>query len=112
MSRASRKIGGETVRFKAQVAKWATRLGVHPTEIRVQRMTRKWASCSTAGRVTFATALLEETPSFQRYVIVHELLHLRVPNHGRLFKQYLTVYIPGWQKLAAGRRAEPVCVAD
>jgi predicted metal-dependent hydrolase len=33
-------------------------------------------------------------------VIVHELLHLRVPNHGRLFKAMLSVYVPGWHRLA------------
>jgi predicted metal-dependent hydrolase len=87
--KAKKKIAG----FKQDVRGWAMRLQVAPTEIRVQRMTRKWASCSVAGRVTFSTALLYETRNFRQYVIVHELLHLRVPNHGRLFKAYLSAYI-------------------
>jgi Protein of unknown function DUF45 len=53
--------------------------------IRVQRMTRKWGSCSTAGTVTLAIDLDEELEAFQDFVIAHELLHLEVPNHGRLF---------------------------
>jgi len=42
--------------------------------------------------------------SFQDFVIVHELLHLRVPNHGRLFKTLLTVHIPQWRELDLGRK--------
>lgn len=51
--------------------------------------------------MTFASALLTEPEPFQRYVILHELLHLRVPNHGRLFKAYLSAYLPGWKDFTA-----------
>jgi len=63
-------------------------------------MTRKWGSCSTAGWVTFARDLLGTSSAFQDYVIVHELLHLKVSNHGRLFKSYLTAYLPDWKRSA------------
>lgn len=59
-------------------------------------MTRKWGSCSPAGRVTFSLALAGESAAFQDYVIVHELLHLRVRNHGPLFRSWLSAYLPGW----------------
>lgn len=49
------------------------------------RMTRKWASCSARGRICFAHDLLELSERQQDYVIVHELLHLRHPNHGKVF---------------------------
>lgn len=89
-------------RFKVRARGWALKLRVAPTQVRVQRMTRKWASCSAAGRVTFSTALLAQPRRFQTYVIVHELLHLRVPNHGRLFKSYLSTYVPAWKSIARG----------
>jgi hypothetical protein len=50
-------------------------------------------ACSTTGSIIFARDLLGTSSAFQNYVIVHELLHLRVPNHGRLFKSYLTACI-------------------
>jgi predicted metal-dependent hydrolase len=62
-------------------------------------MTRKWASCSTAGWVTFADDLVTQPRRFQKYVIVHELLHLRIANHGRLFKALMTMHVPGWRKI-------------
>lgn len=85
--------------FRNHVLLWAERLRVKPMEIRVQRMTRKWASCSSAGRVTFATDLLRQPVAFREFVIVHELLHLRVPNHGKLFKALLSHYVPNWKAL-------------
>jgi predicted metal-dependent hydrolase len=42
---------------------------------------RKWGSCSTKGIVTLAADPDEQTAEFQYYVIVHELLHLKVKNH-------------------------------
>jgi predicted metal-dependent hydrolase len=81
--------------FKERVDSWATRIKVKPTQIRIQKMTRKWASCSTTGWVTFADDLVKEPEPFQDYVIVHELLHLRLPNHGKLFKSLLAAYVPG-----------------
>jgi hypothetical protein len=56
-------------------------------------MKRKWASCSSRGRLTFDTDLLHQPAEFRRQVIVHELLHLRVPNHGALFRALYRAYL-------------------
>ena len=85
-------------KFKERVWVWARRVRVKPTQVRVQQMTRKWASCSPLGWCTFASDLLEEAHTFQDYVIVHELLHLKVRNHGRLFKSLLTAHLPSWRR--------------
>jgi predicted metal-dependent hydrolase len=79
--------------FKTEISAWAERIGVEPAEVHVRPMRRKWASCSSRGRVTFDSALLAQTKDFRDEVIVHELLHLKVPNHGRLFKTLLRSYI-------------------
>lgn len=79
--------------FKAEVHAWAQRIGAAPTEIRLRPMKRKWASCSSKGRLTFNTELLRERAAFRAKVIVHELLHLQVPNHGRLHKALLRAWL-------------------
>ena len=83
--------------FRAEVAAWAGRIGVKPRQVRFQRMQRKWASCSSRGTISFNTDILDEPAEFREYVIVHELLHLKVPNHGRLFKALLRAYVPDWE---------------
>lgn len=91
---------------RSRVAYWARRLHVQPHRVRVQRMKRKWGSCSTLGIVTLAEDLADQEPGFLDFVIAHELLHLRVPNHGKLFKALMTAYVPDWEEhdAAAVRR--------
>jgi predicted metal-dependent hydrolase len=87
--------------FKKDVRTWAGRIGVQPKELHVRTMTRKWASCSSAGRITFNSNLLTEPSDFLDYVMVHELLHLQVPNHGKLFKCLLSAFLPDWEKVVS-----------
>ncbi len=79
--------------FKAEVHAWARRIKVDIHELHIRPMKRKWGSCSSTGRVTFDTHLLAAPASFRREVIVHELLHLRVPNHGKVFRALLKAYL-------------------
>jgi predicted metal-dependent hydrolase len=89
--------------FKSEVARWAVVMKVKPAQIRIQRMTKKWASCSSGGRVCFSSDLLKEKRAFQEFVIVHELLHLQAPNHGKLFKSLMNAYLPGWEAILTER---------
>lgn len=89
------------ISFRARVDEWSTKLRVRPRQIRVQVMTRKWASCSTQGRITFSRDLVKQSEEFQIYVIAHELLHLRIRNHGKLFSATLGAYLRGNQWLGA-----------
>jgi predicted metal-dependent hydrolase len=92
--------------FKAEVAAWARKVGVEPKRVILRPMTRKWGSCSTTGRLTFDTGLLRETADFRKQVVVHELLHLKVPNHGKLFKALLRAHL-GRSPTSAGRPSKP-----
>lgn len=85
----------QTTKLRIRIMRWADVLKVRPVQIRVQSMARKWASCSSAGRITFNHDLLVRPASFQDYVIVHELLHLRIRNHGKLFEATLKAHLRG-----------------
>lgn len=87
------------VAFKHDVKLWSEKIKVNPTQVRVQKMTKKWASCSAKGWVSFNTQLLDMPAKFKDYVIIHELLHLQIPNHGKLFKSMMSVFLPEWKNL-------------
>lgn len=69
-------------------------------------MVHKWGSCSAAGTVTLADDLALQPGKFQDFVIAHELLHLRVPKHGRVFKALMTAHVPGWRQQDLFRRMD------
>ena len=92
--------------LREEIKRWVEEIKVKPKQIRIQKMKRKWASCSTKGWVSFNIYLSREPKEFQEYVIVHELLHLTIPNHGKLFKTMMNIYLPGWKKITAGQTFE------
>ena len=84
--------------FKARVREWAEKLEIEIRIIAVRRMKRKWASCSTSGILTFDTHVPELSPELQDYIIVHELLHFQIPNHGKLWKCLMKAHIGDYEK--------------
>ncbi len=79
--------------FKARVMEWARKLEVDAQSIYIRPMTRKWASCSTGGTLSFNDELLRMARDLSDYVIVHELLHFAVPNHGKLWKGLMRAHL-------------------
>lgn len=85
--------------FKARVLEWAVKLDVKAQSLAVRPMRRKWASCSTAGNLNFSSELLELDRDLGDYVIVHELLHFSVPNHGKLWKSLMRAHLGDYERL-------------
>lgn len=94
--------------FKQRVRDWSQKLDVEVVWLGIRPMRRKWASCSTKGHVNFNSELLRKDRNFQDYVIVHELLHLRVPNHGKLFKSLMRAHLGEWEVIKENAEAELV----
>lgn len=83
--------------FRARVKEWAEKLEVDAKAIYVRPMTQKWASCSSGGTLSFNDELLDLDRELGDYVIVHELLHFSVPNHGKLWKSLMRVHLGNYE---------------
>lgn len=79
--------------FKERVGHWAGILGVDVVWLGVRPMRNKWASCSTSGHLNFNADLLDLKTELWDYVIVHELLHFFIPNHGKLWKSLMRAHL-------------------
>ncbi len=90
--------------FKARVREWADKLDVKVHGLYVRPMRNKWASCSTAGTLSFNAELPALDRKIGDYVIVHELLHFSVPNHGKLWKSLMRAYLGDYEKIEARLR--------
>lgn len=87
------------VDFKTRVAHWAEKLDVVVIWLGVRPMRNKWASCSTNGHLNFNAELLDLDRELWDYVIVHELLHFSVPNHGKLWKSLMRAHLGDYEAL-------------
>jgi predicted metal-dependent hydrolase len=85
--------------FKSRVLEWAGRLDVKASALYIRPMRRKWASCSTAGTLSFNAELIDLDRELGEYVIVHELLHFTVPNHGKLFKSLMRAHLGDYEHI-------------
>lgn len=83
--------------LRQMVSDWSQALGVNPGRIQFRDMYRKWGSCSSRGNITFNTALCRLPVPLAEYVVLHELVHLRVFNHGREFKSLMSQHMPDWR---------------
>ncbi len=79
--------------------KWQKELRVKVKRVQIRNMKNKWGSCSTRGILTLNKELLNLPIKYAEYVILHELLHMIVPNHGKTFKILLYTYLPVWEEL-------------
>ena len=85
--------------FKARVLEWADKLDVKTRSLALRPMRNKWASCSTAGNLNFNLELLALDREIGDYVIVHELLHFSVPNHGKLWKSLMRAHLGEYERI-------------
>ena len=60
----------------------------------VRDQKRRWGSCSSDGSIRLNWRLVMLDPALIDYVVVHELAHLRVPNHSPRFWTEVERWIP------------------
>lgn len=81
------------------VTTWSDRLNVNVHRVQVRAMKSKWGSISTTGTLTLADDLVKLPPDLVEYVVVHELLHLKFPNHHKGWQVSMGMYLPSWREL-------------
>ncbi|MCE4373557.1 SprT family zinc-dependent metalloprotease [Xanthomonas hortorum] len=70
---------------------------VPPLSLRT--MQRQWGSCSPLGRISLNLGLIRVPGTCIDYVILHELCHLKIHNHGKAFYRLLDAHMPGWREI-------------
>lgn len=64
----------------------------------VRKLQKRWGSCSPAGRLLMNVDAVKLPAGCIDYLLIHELCHLRVPNHGKAFWRLLDRSMPDWEK--------------
>lgn len=76
-------------RLLALLAEESARTGLPYRKGSVRAQRSRWGGCSSSGSITLNRALLFLPPELARGVVLHELAHLKVPNHSPAFWHFL-----------------------
>ena len=88
--------------LKQEVAKylpkWEKTTGLYCSSWQSKYMTTKWGTCNPTSKKIWLNIQLAKKPiECLEYVILHELAHLKVHNHGPEFTAILDQYMPCWR---------------
>jgi len=73
----------------------------------VRDMKSRWGSCNTATKhINLSLMLALRSDTELDYVILHELVHTVVPDHGKRFYAMMDRYMPGWKTIRKGLRTK------
>ncbi|PSP87432.1 metal-dependent hydrolase [Halobacteriales archaeon QS_4_69_34] len=76
---------------------YAAEMGVEYDQLQLRNQRTRWGSCSTNGTLSFNWRLSMAPPKVIDYVTVHELAHLREPNHTQTFWSLVADHGPEYQ---------------
>ena len=80
--------------------KWERISDLKSSSYQIKKMKTRWGTCNTRTRkIWINLELYKKSDECIEYVIMHELAHLRVPNHGKDFVAIMDQYMPRWREL-------------
>lgn len=80
------------------VARWSAVMGLSPAGMRITAARTRYGSCSGKNSLSFSCFLVNCPPQAVELVVVHELCHIRVKNHGPAFYALLEQYLPDYRE--------------
>ena len=82
------------------VSKWEEILGVKVNKWDVKQMKTLWGSCNHRTRnIIFNLELIKKPLHCIEYIVVHELLHIKVRLHNEEYTALLNRHFPNWKQL-------------
>lgn len=93
--KALRDVLAEVLREEAKIllpqklSYFSDQYGFHFHKVTIKHNSSNWGSCSRAGNINLNLNLIRLTEPLCDYVLLHELCHLKEPNHGPRFHALL-----------------------
>jgi len=81
-----------------KVAYWSKKMGMTPTGIKITSARKRYGSCSEKNSLCFSCFLMQCPEAAIDLVVVHELCHIKVRNHGPDFYALLAQYLPDYKE--------------
>jgi predicted metal-dependent hydrolase len=66
--------------------------------LKMKRMNKRWGSCTPTGKVIVNPEIIKAPSKCIEYVFIHELCHIKYPNHGKEFYSLQEKMMPDWKR--------------
>jgi len=90
----------------------AARFDLTVTCVSVRNQHARWGSCATGGRISLNWRLIQTPDAVRDYVLIHELMHLRQPNHSPRFWALVARACPDHEASRRWLRAHEAALLD
>ncbi len=91
------KLANEEVRYAMNVV--TNEVGISPNKYRVRNLKRAWGNCSSTRNITINVNLVKYSKEAIRYVVLHEVCHLKYMNHSKEFWNLVKYYMEDYKKI-------------
>ena len=86
-------------RIAKRLPLWEEQTGLKAKSIQIRSMKTRWGSCTVkTGAIRINLLLAYYPEECLDYILLHELLHIRIADHGPRFKAELDRYMPDWRE--------------
>jgi len=84
--------------FSRRVEYFSAKIGLRYGTIQVRNQKTRWGSCSSKGQLSFNWRLLLAPPDVLDYLVIHEVSHLKYPDHSQRFWNLVKSLCPGYKR--------------
>lgn len=97
-TRAKEVFGNTVERCEKKLQKY----GIPLPKVEIKTMKSRWGSCThSKNKICMNTELIKAPSHCIEYVVMHEMCHLKYPNHTKQFYNFMSLTMPDWQKRKA-----------
>jgi predicted metal-dependent hydrolase len=80
-----------------QLLALAAQHGLDVRRVTIRNQRSRWGSCSSSGHISLNFRLLLMPADVREYILIHELMHMRQPNHSIRFWRLVEAACPGFR---------------
>lgn len=74
-------------------------MDLYPRAVSFKKYKRRWGCCDNKNRIVFNTLLAQFPEEVIRYIVVHELAHIKEKNHSPRFWKLVEAYKPDYRAI-------------
>ncbi|MEK6544575.1 MAG: SprT family zinc-dependent metalloprotease [Elusimicrobiota bacterium] len=86
------------IKIREIISRYSAILKVIPGDLRISKRGHSWGSCSKNGNLSFNWRLAMAPVSVIEYAVVHELCHLKTPDHSKCYWSLLKSVLPDYER--------------